>query len=294
MTPGDGPNDAKKLIAGYATGSLSDAERNRLFEAALEDQELFEELAREQALKELLDEPGAKQRLIAALGSEKPPAVAWWKRPLSWSLAAVAASGIAILTWTVSRTPAPVQVATVAAPTPLPPPAMQQSQPAPPATPRPRKASPKQVSLAPAKKEPEAKKEAAAPQPAATASPAAGIAQGSLVAPRAMNLRRSVAPAVPGIAFDYTIEGQMLNLRFLTAGYLSIHFSPGNQTEPEVRIEAGSSRQESIPDGAMQATIVFTAASGTTSGGVSLNRESTSGRAIDPSATRVELKLQLP
>jgi hypothetical protein len=109
-----------------------------------------------------------------------------------------------------------------------------------------------------------------------------------------MNLRQSFAPAVPGIAFDYAIEGRMLNLRFLAAGYLSIHFSPGDQTEPEVRIEAGSSRQESIPDGATQATIVFTTASGTTSGGVSLVPESTSGRAIDPSATRIELKLQLP
>ncbi len=54
-------DEIRKLIGGYATGSLTEAERKPLFEAALEDQELFDELAREQALKEMLDEPGAKR-----------------------------------------------------------------------------------------------------------------------------------------------------------------------------------------------------------------------------------------
>ena len=63
-------DEARQLLGGYATGSLTEAEREALFEAALEDQELFEELAGEQALKEVLDEPGARQRLIAAL---EPP-----------------------------------------------------------------------------------------------------------------------------------------------------------------------------------------------------------------------------
>ena len=64
------PDDARKLLGGYATGSLTEAERTALFEAALEDQDLFDELAGEQVLKEVLDEPGARQRLIAAL---EPP-----------------------------------------------------------------------------------------------------------------------------------------------------------------------------------------------------------------------------
>ena len=68
-------DEARKLLWRYATGSLTEAERKALFEAALEDQELFDELAGEQALKEVLDEPGARQRLLAAL--EPPRHRAW-------------------------------------------------------------------------------------------------------------------------------------------------------------------------------------------------------------------------
>jgi len=32
------PDEARKLLGGYATGSLTEAERTALFEAALEDQ----------------------------------------------------------------------------------------------------------------------------------------------------------------------------------------------------------------------------------------------------------------
>jgi hypothetical protein len=38
--------EIQKLIGGYATGSLTAGEQQALFEAALEDQELFDELAR--------------------------------------------------------------------------------------------------------------------------------------------------------------------------------------------------------------------------------------------------------
>ena len=53
-------DEARKLLGGYATGSLTEAERKVLFEAALQDQELFDELAGEQVLKEVLDEPGTR------------------------------------------------------------------------------------------------------------------------------------------------------------------------------------------------------------------------------------------
>lgn len=62
--------DIRDLIGRYATGSLNAEEQKRLFEAALEDQEIFDELAREQDLKQLVDEPGARLRLIRAL---EPP-----------------------------------------------------------------------------------------------------------------------------------------------------------------------------------------------------------------------------
>jgi hypothetical protein len=69
--------EIQKLLGGYATDTLSEAERRALYDAALEDQELFDELAKEQALREVLQDPSARQQLIEALG----PARAWrWLR----------------------------------------------------------------------------------------------------------------------------------------------------------------------------------------------------------------------
>ena len=63
--------DLKHLLGGYATNTLTPAEREQLFAAALEDQELFNALADEQALKELLDDPEARGYLKEAL-TESP------------------------------------------------------------------------------------------------------------------------------------------------------------------------------------------------------------------------------
>jgi len=46
--------DLEKLLGGYATSTLTEQERKALFEAALDDQQLFNALADEEALKELL------------------------------------------------------------------------------------------------------------------------------------------------------------------------------------------------------------------------------------------------
>lgn len=121
-------DEIRGLIGGYSTGSLTDAERKMLFEAALEDQDLFDDLAREQALKEALDAPGAKRRLISALTAASKP---WWKAPWVWALAgaaiAVAITGIFLLR------PAPKQeLARVELPAP---PAVPFVPPAPPVVP---------------------------------------------------------------------------------------------------------------------------------------------------------------
>lgn len=143
------PEDARKLIGGYATGSLSETERQALFHAALEDQDLFDELAREQAMKDLLQQPGARQRLVAALAPRRSP---WWKRPLVWSAAGIAAAGaLAFAVWDARRAPEAVQIAQVAQPSP-PPPARPAPVPeaanAPP--PRPRTARPPSAASSPA------------------------------------------------------------------------------------------------------------------------------------------------
>jgi hypothetical protein len=127
MTPSD---DILDLLGRYATGSLTEEERQRLFDAALSDQQLFEELAREQEIKMLLDEPGARQRIVRAL---EPP-----RRKSTWifGVAATAALSVAmmIILLRPSPKPSPVTVARVAPPAPVvqtaiaPPPAPSKSE----------------------------------------------------------------------------------------------------------------------------------------------------------------------
>lgn len=94
--------DAQKLLGGYATGNLSAEERRLLFEAALDDQELFDALAEEQSLKDLLDDPVSRERVRLAVAAS-PRTRGWWTRP--WILVpaagALAASvlTVALVNW---------------------------------------------------------------------------------------------------------------------------------------------------------------------------------------------------
>lgn len=102
--------EAQKLIGGYATGSLTESERASLFNAALEDQDLFDELAAEHSLKELIDSPGARDRLVAAL----TPETAGQPKRVWWPWAAALAFGVAGFTvWMMKPHPveAPVEMA---------------------------------------------------------------------------------------------------------------------------------------------------------------------------------------
>ncbi len=106
------PEDIRKLLGGYATGTLTAAEQEALFTAALEDQELFDALMKEEPLREVLRDPTAKAELLAALEAA-PERAAWWRwRPL---IGAVAMAGIALAAVAVWRgsheRPAPAMVA---------------------------------------------------------------------------------------------------------------------------------------------------------------------------------------
>ena len=59
--------DVRKLLGGYATGTLTDAEQKALFEAALADQELFNALGDEQALRDYLEDREFRGELLEAL-----------------------------------------------------------------------------------------------------------------------------------------------------------------------------------------------------------------------------------
>ncbi len=97
--------DIEKLLGGYATGTLTDEERHRLFEAALHDQALFDALTHEAALKEVLDDPTHRRRVLAALEAQQRSArrplvvmLEWFRRPANVALAGTLATAV-IAVW---------------------------------------------------------------------------------------------------------------------------------------------------------------------------------------------------
>jgi len=98
-------DDIRRLLGGYATNTLTEAERKALLDAAIEDQNLFDALHQEQALKDLLDDPVTRDEILRAL--EKPaPHAAWWSRWWTWAGTASAAAA-AVLTFAVIHSRAP-------------------------------------------------------------------------------------------------------------------------------------------------------------------------------------------
>ena len=73
------PEEIRQLLGGYASGTLSEAEKKLLFEAALEDQVLFDAMADEQALKDLLDASESRGYLQAVLDEvpASPEQLSW-------------------------------------------------------------------------------------------------------------------------------------------------------------------------------------------------------------------------
>jgi hypothetical protein len=92
------PEDIRKLLGGYATGTLTEEERRALFEAALTDQELFNELNRDQALQELIADPAARRELLRALPEpERPHLGLGWRWAVAGGLAAAALVAIVVV-----------------------------------------------------------------------------------------------------------------------------------------------------------------------------------------------------
>jgi hypothetical protein len=116
--------EIRKLLGGYATNTLTESERNALYEAALDDQDLFNALQQEQALKNLLADPAARAEIRQALdrpASGKPSAgrLRWW----AWGGAIGAVAAAAALLVVFRPNPAtlgkrPVEIASAEKPAP--------------------------------------------------------------------------------------------------------------------------------------------------------------------------------
>ncbi|HYL77573.1 MAG TPA: hypothetical protein VEU96_25390 [Bryobacteraceae bacterium] len=89
--------DIRKLLGGYATNTLTEAERKTLFDAALEDQELFNALQDEEALKDLLADPVSRAQLQRALEAPVKTRAAWWSGRWAWTGAASAVAAAVII-----------------------------------------------------------------------------------------------------------------------------------------------------------------------------------------------------
>jgi hypothetical protein len=71
--------DPRQLLPGHATDSLDAEEQRALMRAALDDQDLFDGLVEQEGLRELLEDPAARQELVAALEGQTP-----WERLRAW------------------------------------------------------------------------------------------------------------------------------------------------------------------------------------------------------------------
>jgi hypothetical protein len=110
------PQDIQKLLGGYATGTLTDAEQQALFAAALDDQELFDTLAREQSLRDLLRDPAAKAELLTALDRASSRRWAWWPGAVAAAMAVAAAVTVVAVRMNVRQPAAIIDLAQVRPP----------------------------------------------------------------------------------------------------------------------------------------------------------------------------------
>jgi hypothetical protein len=191
--------EIRKLLGGYATNTLSESERNALFKAALDDQELFNALQQEEALKDLLADPVTRAEIRHAL--ELPASgrlrAAWRMRWWAWGGAVSAVAAIAIVFAVIQRNQVPaskpeIQIASAEkAERPGPPPMPQQAETRAATAPQPAKPAPAAAgqSIASLKKQ-------AAAKPAGTNADAVEL-KGELARNAAAAAPNAPAPVIP-------------------------------------------------------------------------------------------------
>ena len=199
-------DEIRKLLGGYATDALTPDERRILFQAALQDQEVFNALGNEDALKELLDDPVTRAQIRAAMQPRRRPFHA-----RRWLLGvAIPAVVAVVLIVMMNRAGAPRLVATNEAPQAnVKPPAAS------PPVATPAVAEPEHVLQArrPRLKKPAGKQAEGAPRPVPKALPPpapesiAQLARPNAVAPALATLRAPGPPPVPQAILRQFAEG---------------------------------------------------------------------------------------
>lgn len=244
------PHEAHLLLGGYATGTLTEAERQALFAAALEDQSLFDALADEEALRELLADPAARAKLLAGL--EPPKVRPFWRRPGALTLAAslVAAVGVGIL-MKHTKTPQLREL------NEMPPPPQTHQAPAKVAPPEAAKAAPK---VAPRMKKAEP---APAPAPKQPSEPPAAAAP--VAAPAAPPPASEPGGVVGGVAavVDQTMESKVASAPSAAAGNVAQLAKRRESPAPTWSFEGhGASRQLIVVWGPGSVSVILHAPEG--------------------------------
>jgi len=121
--------NVRNLLGGFATGTLTDDERNLLFAAALKDQDLFDALADEEVLREFLSDTAARRRLLQLLQPGSPGVIeritSWIRRPVGWAVVGVGVAALAVVVATRDAYPPEIKIAQALPPTPA---AVQRSE----------------------------------------------------------------------------------------------------------------------------------------------------------------------
>lgn len=102
------PVDPGRLAGGYAPGNLSAEEQRRLLEAALQRQDLFDELMAEQDLKDMFDEPAVRSKAVEVLQKQSSTIEKlrqWWMRPWAWGAVGAVATGLLVVGFLGTRPP---------------------------------------------------------------------------------------------------------------------------------------------------------------------------------------------
>ena len=269
-------DEVRKLLGGYATGTLTEEEKQVLFDAALHDNELFAVLADEQALKELLDDSAVRAQILRATEEPRFSFAAafgeWFERPKAKALIATAAVLLVVIGFNAARQAMEekqAQIAEVRRPAPEapPPPAAVEPQSKPAPQPVGKAAKPKQEARNSIFVPPAPPPQAAAVPPPPPAKEAArdsagGVVGGVIGGMPSSSLARfkaATAEQADPIRYELLLKGADGEFRVTSPDH---EFAPGDVVRVRVR---------STENGA----IAIAATGGTLSGSVMANQAAT-------------------